>query len=559
MDILIQNEITRQVDDLFFSIRQKTIENARDIDVAWMIITGTIGFSVVSGVIFVEVGKVAPKNVITTIFKNLLWFARIRLLLAQLMSFESQHCDRSDLLLVHRLQLRLWQGQDWLHWRRWQEQHRRCKGFTGSCGFVATDHFQGSQWRRDGMSRSAPRRFGSAPAMSGGRTDGRTGFSSGFTRQQQRTPPSPAALLSPRRRVWSDCSEQVGSDLWVGRANEDSGLRDVCCDLYSLHPPHRDALGVGERCGLSPCLLHALTRNEQDGCLPGELILTATGWCAPSSTTTRDPTGSSTMEEEQSCTSSLAPRRSSVSRCSDWSSRADQPCARHAAPGPSQGSICGERFCVPREPVVSEEGEGGGGWSLTSCAPFPASPASASEGAPSPSTSAPAPDPSVPSSAPAPAPAPSTSAPAPSPSPSPSPSTSTPAPDPSVPSSAPAPAPVPRPCPCPCLVFLVLILLLLPASVPDSCTWLSTRLSLRQEVGSWGWGGRGRGRDREHLAQYGLRCDDRNHRRACLQQELLPASRPQQRLDQPCLFPSFSCLLLTTSLLRSPSLRELQW
>mmetsp|Transcript_31956 Transcript_31956/g.71778 ORF Transcript_31956/g.71778 Transcript_31956/m.71778 type:complete len:611 (-) Transcript_31956:2892-4724(-) len=75
MDILIQNEITRQVDDLFFSIRQKTIENARDIDVAWMIITGTIGFSVVSGVIFVEVGKVAPKNVITTIFKNLLCIA----------------------------------------------------------------------------------------------------------------------------------------------------------------------------------------------------------------------------------------------------------------------------------------------------------------------------------------------------------------------------------------------------------------------------------------------------------------------------------------------------
>ncbi|EKX47047.1 hypothetical protein GUITHDRAFT_69877 [Guillardia theta CCMP2712] len=53
----------------------QTIENARDIDVAWIIVTGSIGFCVVSGLVFVEVGKVAPKNVITSIFKNLLCIA----------------------------------------------------------------------------------------------------------------------------------------------------------------------------------------------------------------------------------------------------------------------------------------------------------------------------------------------------------------------------------------------------------------------------------------------------------------------------------------------------
>ena len=70
LDSAVASQIEFYVDSVFFKVRDHALRTAKDLDVAWIIVTGIVGVFALAGLNAIQAGCVLPKNVTNVLFKN---------------------------------------------------------------------------------------------------------------------------------------------------------------------------------------------------------------------------------------------------------------------------------------------------------------------------------------------------------------------------------------------------------------------------------------------------------------------------------------------------------
>ena len=71
LDSAVASQIEFYVDSVFFKVRDHALRTAKDLDVAWIVVTGIVGFFALAGLTAIQAGSVHPKNVGNVLFKNM--------------------------------------------------------------------------------------------------------------------------------------------------------------------------------------------------------------------------------------------------------------------------------------------------------------------------------------------------------------------------------------------------------------------------------------------------------------------------------------------------------